>query len=182
MRLDAKCRRQLIEPVDAEAVFSPFERTDICSINACSVGQRFLRKALRRPQRFEIAGKILSTRHRPRWTPLSSDDPRSILVSTDQWRSDAVIVVERRAPEGDAVVDYDRCHLALYAALLEAADAGRDWQEAATSLMKIDVTACDAEQCWRSHLERARWIVSEGLASAIAAFGARPGQAQELQG
>ena len=44
-----------------------------------------------------------------------------------------MIVVERRAPEGDAVVDYDRCHLALYAALLEAADAGRDWQEAATS-------------------------------------------------
>lgn len=93
-----------------------------------------------------------------------------------------MIAIGQRAPEGNTVVDYDRCHLALYAALLEAADAGGDWQEAATSLMKIDVTECDAEQCWRSHLDRARWIVGEGLASAVVAFGARLGQVRESQG
>jgi hypothetical protein len=79
----------------------------------------------------------------------------------------------RRAPEGDAVVDYDRRHLALYAALLEAADAGRAWQEAATSLMRLDATECDAKACWRSHLERARWIVGDGLGIAIDAFNQR---------
>ena len=88
-------------------------------------------------------------------------------------------VVDRLAPTGEAVVDYDRGHLALYAALLEADDAGSDWQAAASSLMQIDVTACDAETCWRSHLDRARWIVGEGLGSALVAFGARCDRAQE---
>lgn len=84
-----------------------------------------------------------------------------------------MIAVERQAPEGDTVIDYDRRHLALYAALLEADDAGRTWQDAAASLMQIDVTACDAEACWRSHLERARWIVGDGLGNAVDAFNER---------
>jgi len=82
-------------------------------------------------------------------------------------------VVDRLAPEGHGVVDYDRRHLALYAALLEADDAGGPWQDAAASLMQIDVSKCDAEACWRSHLERARWIVGDGLGSALVAFNAR---------
>lgn len=80
-------------------------------------------------------------------------------------------VVDRLAPTGNAVVDYDRRHLALYAALLEAADSGCDWRDAAASLMRLDVTRTEAEACWRSHLERAKWIVGEGLASAVVAFG-----------
>ncbi len=80
--------------------------------------------------------------------------------------------IDRLAPSG-AVVDYDRRNLALYAALLEAADAGQAWQDAATSLMRLDVTECDAEACWRSHLERARWIVGDGLGIAIHAFNQR---------
>ncbi|HKY81397.1 MAG TPA: hypothetical protein VJM09_07990 [Sphingobium sp.] len=71
------------------------------------------------------------------------------------------------------MVDYDRRHLALYAALLEADDLGRDWQDAATSLMHIDVTQGDAEACWHSHLERARWIVGDGLGIALEALNAR---------
>lgn len=82
-------------------------------------------------------------------------------------------VVDRLAPTGNAVVNYDRRHLALYAALLEADDAGRNWQDAATSLMQIDVTQGDAEACWHSHLERARWIVGDGLGIALEAFNAR---------
>lgn len=82
-------------------------------------------------------------------------------------------VVDRLAPTGNAVVEYDRGHLALYAALLEADDAGRNWQDAASSLMQLDVTEGDAEACWHSHLERARWIVGDGLGIALEAFNAR---------
>jgi len=39
--------------------------------------------------------------------------------------------------------------------------------------MLLDVNQCDAEACWRSHLERARWIVGEGLATALVAFNTR---------
>jgi hypothetical protein len=81
--------------------------------------------------------------------------------------------LDRLAPSGDVAVDYDRRHLALYAALLDADDAGIAWQEAAASLMRLDVGESDAEACWRSHLERARWIVGEGLEIAIDAFNQR---------
>jgi hypothetical protein len=77
------------------------------------------------------------------------------------------------APTGTDVVDYDRSQLALYAALLEASDTGTCWKEAAASLMHLDVSVDDAEVCWRSHLERARWIVGAGLGTAIDAFGKR---------
>ena len=81
--------------------------------------------------------------------------------------------IDRLAPSGESAVDYDRRHLALYGALLEADEAGDDWRDAAVSLMQLDVTACGAEACWRSHLERARWIVGDGLGSALVAFNAR---------
>ena len=85
-------------------------------------------------------------------------------------------LIEALAPAGDEVVEYDRRNLALYAALLEADDAGRDWREAASSLMQLDVAHEEAEACWRSHLERARWIVGEGLATALVTFNARTTQ------
>lgn len=81
--------------------------------------------------------------------------------------------IDNRAPTGNEVIDYDRRNLALYAALLEADDAGRDWREAAASLMHLDLADKNAEACWRSHLERARWIVGEGLATALVAFNRR---------
>ncbi|WP_157220446.1 hypothetical protein [Flavisphingomonas formosensis] len=80
--------------------------------------------------------------------------------------------IAQRAPSGD-VVDYDRSNLALYAALLEADDAGQDWRSAATSLMHLNPACPDAEDCWRTHLDRARWIVGEGLAEALVAFNVR---------
>ena len=78
--------------------------------------------------------------------------------------------IEALAPSGDEVVDYDRRNLALYASLLEADDGGRDWREAASSLMHLDLANEDAEACWRSHLERARWIVGAGLRATLIAF------------
>jgi hypothetical protein len=79
-------------------------------------------------------------------------------------------IIEALAPAGEDVVDYDRMNLALYAALLEAADAGRGWREVAAELMRLDTADPGAEACWRSHLERARWIVGDGMAAAVEAF------------
>ncbi|AMK18901.1 hypothetical protein [Sphingobium sp. MI1205] len=77
-----------------------------------------------------------------------------------------------QAPTG-SVVSYDRSHLSLYAALLDAEKAGLDWTDAARTLMGINPAAVGAEECWTSHLERARWIVRDGLGNAILAFGQR---------
>ena len=81
--------------------------------------------------------------------------------------------IEKLAPVGAAAGEYDRRNLALYAALLDADEAGVAWQEAAALLMSLDVSHENAEQCWRSHLERARWIIGAGLGSALATFGAK---------
>lgn len=77
------------------------------------------------------------------------------------------------APTGDEVVDYDRRNLALYAALIEAVDAGRNWRETVSDVMQLDPSDPDGEACWRSHLDRARWIVGDGMAAALEAFGKR---------
>lgn len=81
--------------------------------------------------------------------------------------------IMQHAPAGATVVEYDRYHLALYAELLDADDAGVDWREAASSLMGLDGSGADTEACWRSHLDRARWIIGEGLGTALVAFGKR---------
>lgn len=82
-----------------------------------------------------------------------------------------MVTVARSAPAGEHVVEYDRRHLALYAAMLDADGAGLDWADAARTLMGIDTAEADAKACWRSHLERARWIIGDGLAKAVSAFG-----------
>lgn len=85
-------------------------------------------------------------------------------------------MVERLAPSEDAVVDYDRRHLLTYAELLDAADAGIDWRAGSLAILGVDPEA-DADHarcCWDSHLARARWIVGEGLGTALAAFGSLP--------
>lgn len=90
-------------------------------------------------------------------------------------------MIESLAPASDEVVEYDRQNLALYAALLEADDTGECWEVAATSLMHLDLDCPKTEPCWRSHLERARWIVGAGLESAVRAFGARRPPANRTQ-
>ena len=78
--------------------------------------------------------------------------------------------VDALAPTGEAVVDYDQRNLALYAALIDAHDLAIDWRIAAADLMGLDPSHPEAEQCWRSHLERAQWIVGDGMATALVAF------------
>lgn len=80
------------------------------------------------------------------------------------------------APSGEAVLDYDRRNLLTYAELLDAADAGIGWEAGSLDILGIDPVA-DADRawrCWDSHLERARWIVGDGLGAAIEAFGTLP--------
>lgn len=84
-----------------------------------------------------------------------------------------MVEIEKFAPSGLLVDDRDQRNLALYAALLDADDAGLDWRDVAVSILKLDITSNDAEACWRSYLERARWIVGDGLAQAIVALGSQ---------
>ena len=85
----------------------------------------------------------------------------------------STLAISKIAPAGQDVVEYDRQHLALYAAMLDADAAGRHWTDAASDLMGLDIKAVGARACWTSHLERARWIVGDGLGNAILAFGQR---------
>jgi hypothetical protein len=87
------------------------------------------------------------------------------------WGADKhVSTIDQLAPTAREPVDYDRVHLALYAALLDAHDAGDDWRTTASTIMHLDVAEDTAEACWRSHLERAKWIIGSGLEHALIAF------------
>lgn len=95
------------------------------------------------------------------------------MKTKDPRASSMIAMVAKTAPVGNKVVEYDRQHLALYAAILDADAAGQDWREAALRLMGIDIMDTGAHACWASHLERARWIVGDGLGTAVLAFGQR---------
>lgn len=75
------------------------------------------------------------------------------------------------APNDFSLTAYDRAHMLTYARLLDAERLGHDWTAAAEGILGLDVAAdrAAAELCWRSHLERARWIVGKGLAAVVRA-------------
>jgi hypothetical protein len=76
----------------------------------------------------------------------------------------------------EEISDYDRLHLMTYAELLDAERDGVAWEQGASAILGVDPVADPegARLCWDSHLQRARWIVGEGLASAVEAFGRNP--------
>jgi len=71
----------------------------------------------------------------------------------------------RSIAPADIVDEYDRRHLSLYAELLDADDADHDWRHAMATFMRVDLADAEVEACWRSHLDQARWIVGDGLAT-----------------
>lgn len=84
--------------------------------------------------------------------------------------------LEPDAPGGDVVTDYDQRHFLTYARLLDAEREAQNWRDAAAEILKLDVIDDPdaAERCFRSHLNRAHWIVGPGLV-AIAMEMQRPG-------
>ena len=72
------------------------------------------------------------------------------------------------APRRDAITDYDRMHFITYARLLDAQTANLSWKEAARTILYLHIDTehkddREVKACWESHLERAQWLVSEGL-------------------
>lgn len=68
------------------------------------------------------------------------------------------------APTEARLTDYDRAHLPIYMRLLDAADAGAPWDEAARIVLGIDPTREPdrAKRAYDSHLARARWMMDHG--------------------
>lgn len=76
------------------------------------------------------------------------------------------------APTGEPR-DYDRSNLLTYAELIDADDCGMSWERGAVEILGFE-PGFDldlAQRCWETHVARARWIVGDGLASAVEAFG-----------
>ncbi len=72
--------------------------------------------------------------------------------------------------EEDRVCEYDLSNLALYAALLDAVDAGHSWQECAGRIMGLKEHDLVSFDVFDRHLRRARWIIAEGLQEALVVF------------
>lgn len=74
----------------------------------------------------------------------------------------------------DRPTDYDMTNMLAYARILDV-DAGRstldgkDWREGVRIILGRDPDADEAaaKRCWDAHLDRARWIVGDGLGHVI---------------
>lgn len=83
-----------------------------------------------------------------------------------QERHSLDISVFDEAPEDPVITLYDERHFLTYARLLDAETDGSDWREAAQAILHCDVNA-DAERalrCWETHLARAHWVITAGVA------------------
>ncbi len=77
--------------------------------------------------------------------------------------------VAERAEWSEAITYYDRQHIVTYARLLSAERDGVDWREAVREILLQDPDQHpkEARICWESHIERARWISTEGFRLAV---------------
>ena len=72
--------------------------------------------------------------------------------------------VREAAPEEETLTGYDQQHLVTYLRLLDAERDEADWREVAEFVLGLDpmLEAERAHKVWRSHLERAHWMVRAG--------------------
>ena len=72
--------------------------------------------------------------------------------------------VRDAAPEEETLTGYDRQHLVTYLRLLDAEEDKADWREVARIVLGLDPSreAERAHKAWRSHLDRAHWMVRAG--------------------
>ena len=64
------------------------------------------------------------------------------------------------------ITDYDRAHFLTYARILDAVRFDQAWQAAAIEILGLDVKGDEygSYRIWRAHVDRAEWIVRDGLA------------------
>lgn len=69
-------------------------------------------------------------------------------------------------PESMTLTAYDEAHLEDYLRLVDADDAGADWQEVAAVIFGLDASAepARARAIHDTHLARARWMTEIGYA------------------
>lgn len=78
--------------------------------------------------------------------------------------------VADQAPAAPEVTAYDRDHIAVYIRLLDAAEEGASWEEAASVVLGIDPVREPerARRAYDSHLRRARWMIEHGYRDLLA--------------
>ena len=64
----------------------------------------------------------------------------------------------------DQITLYDEQHFLTYARLLDADREDADWRDVARIILLLDPEKNPegARQCWQTHLERAKWVVTTG--------------------
>jgi Uncharacterized conserved protein (DUF2285) len=69
-------------------------------------------------------------------------------------------------PTADEITNYDKDHLVTYLRLLDADAEGADWQEVAQIVLGLDIGRDHdgALRTYRNHLDRAKWMTTNGYA------------------
>ena len=69
----------------------------------------------------------------------------------------------------DQITEYDRAHFLTYARILDAVRSDQTWQEAARDLLNLNAESDElgAYRIWCAHVDRAEWIVDDGLALVV---------------
>jgi len=112
----------------------------------------------------------LSTEHAPDAHSQSDElDPACIAAEVEP-NAVAYPVVAEKAEWSEVITLYDRQHFMTYARLLSAEREGINWRDGVREILRQDPDKDprQARICWESHLERARWIATEGLQLAVA--------------
>ncbi|MBL0923453.1 MAG: DUF2285 domain-containing protein [Sphingomonadaceae bacterium] len=67
-------------------------------------------------------------------------------------------------PREDGITAYDERHFVTYLRLLDADAEGADWREVVQIVFEIDpeIDSDRAKQLHQNHLERARWMTTNG--------------------
>ena len=78
-------------------------------------------------------------------------------------------VIADQAEWSEVITLYDRQHFLTYARLLSAEQDEVDWRKGVREILLRDPDQDPrlARICWESHLERARWITTEGVRQAV---------------
>jgi hypothetical protein len=65
----------------------------------------------------------------------------------------------------NGITDYDRANFITYARILDALYDHVPWPMAAAEILGLDVAGdeANAHRIWCAHVDRAEWIVSDGL-------------------